>query len=104
MTDTLSKLVREVPSVIILTPLLQEALNLGAKIDWVEYLSSKACDSPPSPGFIPFTVNEDKAKIPHLHCITPDKLGWAMMVVAEARQVEAFLDYLSRMEDKRVLV
>ncbi len=110
ITDTLSPITDEmqehdIPGVIILTPLLQEALRLGAKIIPVEENGSfLATKSPVSPGFISFTVNEDKAKTPHLHYITPDKLGWAVMVVGESRQVKAFIDYLERLEDKRVLV
>lgn len=104
MVEKASPMVRETPDVIILTPLLQEALRLGGVVDWVHYLSLQAGDSPPSPGFIFFTVNEDKAKIPHLHIITPDKLGWAVMVSSESRQVEAFIDYMEKLKDKRVLV
>jgi len=110
MIDNIYSLVHEeskhdVPGVIILTPLLLEALRLGAKIISVEESgSSRAGDSPPSYGFISITVNEDKAKIPHLHYVTPDKLDWAVMVAAESRQVEAFFDYLANLEDKRVLV
>ncbi len=110
ITDAISPMANEVqghdiPGVIILTPLLQEALRLGAKIISVgENVSSSATKSPVSPGLISITVNEDKAKIPHLHYITPDKLDWAVMVVGESRQVEAFVDYLTNLEDKRVLV
>jgi len=105
MTDNTSTLVSKVPGVIILTPLIREALRLGAKIISVEENgSSTATKSPVSPGFISFTVNEDKAKTPHLHYITPDKLSWAVMVVGESRQVKAFLDYLAKLEDRLVLV
>ncbi len=60
--------------------------------------------SPSSPGFITFVVNEDKAKVSHLHNITCDNLFYAVMLVGEGNRVDAFLDYLSRMEEKRVLV
>ncbi len=95
----------DIPGVIILTPLLQEALRLGAKIISVEESgSSRAGDSPPSYGFITLSVNEDKEKIPHLHYVTPDKLAYAVIIVRESKRVEAFLDYLETLEDKRVLV
>jgi len=110
MIDNISSLVYEeskhsIPGVIILTPLLQEALRLGAKIISVEENGfSPAGDSPPSLGFITLTVNEDKAKIPHLHHIKPEKLVWAVMVVGESRQVETYFAYLENIENKRVLV
>jgi len=103
MIDNISSLVYEeskhsIPGVIILTPLLQEALRLGAKIISVEENGfSPAGDSPPSLGFITLTVNEDKAKIPHLHHIKPEKLVWAVMVVGESRQVETYFAYLENM-------
>jgi hypothetical protein len=97
-------LVREVPGVIVLNPLLKEALRLGAVIDWAKYLSLPTGDSPSSLKFNIIVVNEDKAKIPHLYVITPDKLGWAVMTVGEAKQAEKFVDYLAELEDKRVLV
>ncbi len=93
-----------VSGVVILTPLLQEALRVGAIINWKEYISSRAGDSPPSPGFIYITVNEDKAKRPHLHYVTPDKMAFAVMVVGESKRVEAFLTYLEALKDKHVLV
>lgn len=94
-----------VPGVIILTPLLQEALRLGAKIISVEKNgTSQATESPVSPGFIPFTVNEDKENTPHMHYVNPDKLTYAFMMVGESKRVEAFLDYLETLEDKRILV
>lgn len=110
MIDNISSLIHEeskhnVPGVIILTPLLLEALCLGVKIISVEESgSSRAGDSPPSYGLIALSVNEDKAKIPHLHYVTPDKLVYAVMIVRESKRVEAFLDYLETLEDKRVLV
>jgi hypothetical protein len=84
--------------------LIEKATSLGAVIESVEMVTPPATKSPVSPGFIALTVNEDKAKFPHLHNITPDKLGYAVMVVGESQQVESFLDYLENLEDKRVLV
>ena len=110
MIDNIHSLVYEeskhnILGVIILTPLLQEALRLGAKIISVEENGdSPAGDSPPSLGFITLTVNEDKAKTPHLHYITPEELTFAMMVVGESRKINAFLGYLEALESKRVLV
>lgn len=104
MNNSTSTIIKETPGIIILTPLLQEALQFGAAIDWRTYVSSRAGDSPLSPGFITFIVNEDKANIPHLHCVTPDKLNWVLMVAEESQQVEKFTDYLTRLENKRVLV
>ena len=105
MTDNTSTLVSEASGVIILTPLLQEALRLGAKIISIEKKgSSPAGDSPPSLEFITLTVNEDKAKIPHWHNVTPDRLSWAVMVVGESQQVETFIDYLAKLDEKRILL
>ncbi|MFC1909265.1 hypothetical protein ACFLXD_05365 [Chloroflexota bacterium] len=104
MTDNNSTLVSEVSGVIILTPLLQEALRLGGMIDWEEYLRPAGAEAPASFKFNVFIVNEDKANIPHLHGVTPDKLGWAVMTAEESKQAEKFLDYKAGLEDKRVLI
>lgn len=95
----------EKPGVILLTPLLQEALRHGAKIVSVEEnTSSGASKSPPSSGFITLLFNEDKAKVPHLHHIRPDKLFWALMVGREAERTKAFLRYFEKLGDRRVLL
>jgi hypothetical protein len=104
MTDNISTLVGELPDIIVLTPLLKEALRLGGVIDLIKYLIPRTGESPSSLKFNVFIVNEDKAKIPHLHYITPDKLGWAVMAAGESKQAEEFLDYKAGLEDKRVLI
>lgn len=104
MTSNTSILVSEVPEVIVLTPLLQEALHLGAVINWDKYYSSQTGESPSSPGFITISVNSDKSKIPHLHLVTPDKLDWAIMIAQEHEQVKKFCEYRAELENKRVLV
>jgi len=79
--------------------------HFDAEIISVEKLPRPAeASAPSSPGFITLSVNEDKAKTPHLHYVTPEKLTFALMVVGESKRVEAFLAYLETLEDKRVLV
>ncbi|MFC1952867.1 hypothetical protein ACFLWR_01890 [Chloroflexota bacterium] len=65
---------------------------------------SPATKSPVSFGFIALFVNEDKANIPHWHEITKDKLTYALMFISEGNQIHAFLDYITSLDDKRILI
>lgn len=64
----------------------------------------QAAKPPASNGFITIRVNEDKAKTAHFHDITKDNCFYALMVVGEGKQVDAFLKYQAELGDKWVLV
>lgn len=104
MKETISTTVNEIPGIIVLNPLLQEVLMLGGVIDWAEFLSPRTGNKPSSLKFNVCVVNEDKAKISHLHLATTENVGWAVMMVGEDKQTNKFLDYKAGLEDKRVLV
>ncbi len=79
--------------------------HFDAEIISVEELPRPAgAPAPASFGFIALSVNEDKVNAPHSHEITKDKLSYAVMVLGESKQVDAFLDYLANLADKRILV
>jgi len=91
-------------SVVLLTPLLKAALTFGGVVDWPEYLHPAGAQAPASLKFNVCIVNEDKAKTPHFHIITPEDVRWAVLIAGEIKQASSFLDYTSNLADKRVLV
>ncbi len=75
-----------------LSPLVQEAIRIGAVIERVEQLNTtSAGDSPQSSGFIPITVNADK-------------INETSIDVSEKEQQAAFRFYCEKLVDKRVLI